>query len=430
MRILIAGCTYYPELNGQAVFMVHLAEGLAAKGHEVTVLIPERRESSTRRNGVRLEAVHSFELSSVRAGAYFPYLFGRRVREVFESVQPEIVHINDHYPVSIAAVSQARQRGIRVLGTTHFVPANVEPYIPGARILRPILDRILWYWMFRLYRHLDFVTAPSQAAVDMLKAHNLRLPMRPVSCGTDLERFHPDPSVRRDAVRRAYGLDPEAKLFLYVGRNDREKRIDVLLRAMQVLGRDDIQLAIAGEGAARNWLQALARELQLGERVRFLGRVPNEDLNQLLNSADAFALASEAELLSIASLEAMASGRPIVLANAGALPELVSPGVNGYLFKPGDPKDAARYMALLADQPSLRDRMGSASREKVRTHSLELTVQTYAAIYQHVLEGAPAIQPAVTATGLPPRMDRGSVSRSGKVVAATASQPRGVKHGS
>lgn len=418
MRILIAGCTYSPALNGQAVFMVHLAEGLAAQGHDVTVLYPENRTSSSWRNGVRLEAVRSLELSPVRAEAYFPYLFGRRVREVFDSVHPEVLHINDHYPVSIAAASQARQRGIRVVGTTHFVPANVEPYIPGSRFMRPLLDRILWYWMLRLYRHLDYVTAPSQAAIDMLKARGLRLPMRPVSCGTDLERFHPDPSVDRAGLRRAYGLDPNRKLFLYVGRNDREKRIDVLLRAVQQLQRDDIQLAVAGDGAAHNALKHLARDLQLGDRARFLGRVPNEDLNALLNSADAFALASEAELLSIASLEAMASGRPVLLADAGALPELVVPGVNGYLFKPGDPGDAARYMALLADDPALRERMGRASLERVQSHSLDLTVQTYATLYQQVLQGIPFVQSRVGQAGLAPRPVQPLAPSSGK--AATA----------
>ncbi len=427
MRILIAGCTYFPALNGQAVFMVHLAEGLAARGHEVTVLYPESRAASSRRNGVQLEAVRSLELRRVRADAYFPYLFGQRVSDVFDRVRPEVVHINDHYPVSIAALSAARQRGISVIGTTHFVPANVEPYIPASRYLRPILDRILWYWMFRVYRHLDYVTAGSRAAVTMLEARRLRVPMRAISCGTDLKRFHPDPTIDRRAVRRAYNLDPDSKLFIYVGRNDREKRIDVLLRAVQALARADIQLAIAGEGAAHQSLQVLARHLHLGDRVQFLGRVPNEDLNALLNGSDAFALASEAELLSIASLEAMASGRPLVLANAGALPELVAPGVNGFLFKPGDPSDAARYMAQLADDPTLRERMGHASLERVQPHSLELTVQSYATLYGEVLEGLAAVPAHLPPPKQPTHMTQ-PVQQAGAGVATAVRPSRGVKH--
>ncbi len=383
---MIAGATYFPALNGQSVFMVHLAEGLAAQGHEVGALFPGRRALSSRMNGVRLEAVRSLELSLVRADAYFPYLYAGRIRDVFEAFRPEVLHIHDHYPLSITAVREARRRGIPIVGTNHFVPANVEPYIPASTLLRPVLDRMLWQWMFRVYRRLDFVTAPSQAAVDLLQSQGLRVPMRAVSCGTDLTRFHPDPNVDRAAARRTYGLEPDSKLFLYVGRVDREKRIDVLLHAIRLLPRDDIQLAIAGQGAALNRLQLMSQTLQLGKRVRFLGRVPNEHLNLLLNSADVFALASEAELLSIASLEAMATGRPLLLADAGALPELVVPGINGYLFRPGDARDAAQYMKLLADQPALREQMGRASRERVQPHSMEFALQTYTGIYRQVLE--------------------------------------------
>lgn len=428
MRVLIAGATYFPALNGQSVFMVHLAEGLASQGHEVSVLVPGRRTLSSSVNGVRRETVRSLELSRVRADAYFPYFYAGRVRGVFETFRPEVLHIHDHYPLSIAAVREARHRGIPIVGTNHFVPANVEPYIPGSTWLRPVLDRVLWEWMFRVYRGLDLVTAPSQAAVNLLQSQGLRVPMRAVSCGTDLNRFHPDPSIDRAAIRRAHGLDPKGKLFLYVGRIDQEKRIDVLLEAMRLLTRDDIHLALAGQGAALNRLQTLSQHLELGERVRFLGRVPNERLNQLLNSADVFALASEAELLSIASLEAMASGRPLLLANAGALPELVTPGLNGYLFRPGDPRDAAHYMALLADQPALREQMGRASRERVGPHSMEFALETYTGVYRQLLDNA-ALNSAVRKAGQPSsRRDTSPRPNTGEPVSATVRPRRRVKH--
>ena len=428
MRVLIAGATYYPALNGQSVFMVHLAEGLAAQGHEVSVLFPGRRALSSRINGVRLETVRSLELSLVRADAYFPYFYAGRVGDVFDTFRPEVLHIHDHYPLSIAAVQEARRRGIPIVGTNHFVPANVEPYIPGSALLRPVLDRVLWEWMFRIYRRLDFVTAPSQAAVNLLQSQGLRVPMRAVSCGTDLNRFHPDPSVDRAAVRRAYGLDPDGTLFLYVGRIDQEKRIDVLLRAIRLLDRHDIQLALAGQGAALNRLQSMSAGLQLGGRVHFLGRVPNEHLNQVLNSADVFALASQAELLSIASLEAMASGRPLVLADAGALPELVTPGVNGYLFRAGDPRDAAHYMELLADQPALREQMGLASRERVRPHSMEFALQTYGGIYRQVLDNAALKAAALTTGPQTSRRDTRPTANAGEPVSAAVRQRGRVKH--
>ena len=120
--------------------------------------------------------------------------------------------------------------------------------------------------------------------------------------------------------------------------------------------------------------------------MRFTGFIPNEELHVLLNSVDIFTMPSEAELLSIASLEAMACGRPMLLADAVALPELVTPDVNGYLFKPGDPADAARCMALLADHPERWAEMGKASVERAQEHSLERTIERYETLYQQAVE--------------------------------------------
>lgn len=395
MRVLIAGTTYYPALNGQAIFTVNLAEGLAARGHEVVIMYPAQHDSTGRRNGVRLEPVRSTDLAFIHQNAAQPLFAGRRVRRVLDDFRPDIVHVQDHYPLSLTLVREARRRGLKTIGTNHFIPANVEPYIPGSAVLRPVLDWVLWRWMLHLFQRLDFVTAPSQAAVNLIRAHGLRAPALPVSCGVDLGRFHPDASVDRAACRLQYGLDPKRRLFLCVGRVDREKRLDVLIDAFALLQRDDIQLAIAGQGAVTAELHELIQTLRLKDRVNLLGRVPNEELPRLLVSADMFVMASEAELLSISSLEAMASGLPLLLANALALTELVTPGLNGYLFKAGDAQDAAHYMGLLASQPERWQEMGRLSLEKVRPHSLENTMQRYESLYKQVLESSvPVAQPA------------------------------------
>ena len=131
----------------------------------------------------------------------------------------------------------------------------------------------------------------------------------------------------------------------------------------------------------------MAQELALGDLVHFTGFVPNEDLPCLINSLDAFVMPSEAELLSIASLEAMACGRPILAANAVALPELITDGVNGYLFQPGDDADAVRCMEKLADHPELWAEMGAISIERAQPHGLEAILKRNEALYEMVLSG-------------------------------------------
>ena len=388
MRILIAGVTYHPALNGQAIFTVNLAEGLAGRGHEVMMVFPAgKNRGPGLHNGVQLEPVRSLDMTFLHPDSYVPLPSRPQMRRLLKVFQPDIVHIQDHYPPSSSLFHEARRGGFKIVGTNHFMPDNLAPYIPGASTVKPVYDRLMWGWMLEVYNRLEVVATQSQAAAGLVRAHGLRVPVYAASCGVDLRRFHPDPSVDRTACRLRYGLDTHKTLFLFVGRVDKEKRVDLLLHALRHLGRDDIQLVVAGEGAALNDLQALAKSLRLGGRVHFTGFIPNEDLPSLLNSADIFCMPSAAELLSIASVEAMACGRPVLLADAVALPDLVTPGVNGYLFRPGEALDLAHYMELLADARGRWPAMGEASAEKAAYHSLENTLQRYESLYQQVCAG-------------------------------------------
>jgi glycosyltransferase involved in cell wall biosynthesis len=172
-------------------------------------------------------------------------------------------------------------------------------------------------------------------------------------------------------------------------------------------GRRDIHLAVAGQGAGRGELRALTHTLGLDGYVHFLGYVPNETLPLLYRTAQLFAMPSPEELQSIASLEAMASGRPVLAANARALPELVTTGINGYLFAAGQPEDAARGMAFLADCRAEWARMGRVSHARAVEHSLASTISKYEEIYRRACLAAAPIPPRV---GEPEGLKRGPLA--------------------
>lgn len=389
MRILITGTTYAPALNGQSIFTTHLAEGLAGRGHEVWVVSPSNRGEAylEERNGVQVHWAHATTLNFFHEQAYASLFPDGDARRIMDEFSPEIVHIHDHYPLSHALLNAARRRNIPVMGTNHFVPENLAPYVPLLPKVWPVFNRLLWWWFRQTYNRLALVTGPSRTAVEILKTAGLKVPAYPVSCGVNFAQFHPDAGVNRAEVRRKLGLDEQRVTFLFVGRVDAEKKLDVLIRALKQLNRRDIQLVVTGRGAALESYRQLAGELDLLDVVRFTGFVSNEELNGLLNSVDIFTMPSEAELLSIASLEAMAAGRPLLLAAAKALPELVDHGRNGYLFKAGDVADAARCMALLADHPEQWAAMGAASLEKVQPHRLESVFECYEELYRACMTG-------------------------------------------
>jgi glycosyltransferase involved in cell wall biosynthesis len=388
MRIVIAGQTYHPTLNGQGAFTVHLVKGLIQAGHQVMVIRPSDRIHAyrTSRNNLHVRAIIAIPLAPPPySNVCVTPLPGVQAGRLLDEFQPEIVHIQDHYPLCRGVLHAALKRDLRVVGTNNFLPENIIPYVPifsRSAALRALLKHILWKMVLDVFNRVDVATAATETAARILRQQGLKVPVQAISSGVDLDYFRPDPSVNRTETRVRYGLDPRRIIFLYVGRIDREKRLDILLRAFHRLNREDLQLAIAGRGRNLKALQSLARQLGLGQHAVFTGYVPSKDLPALLNSADIFAMPSEAELQSIATLEAMGTGRPVLAANARALPELVENGVNGYLFRAGDVEDAARRIAKLADHPESWARMGAASLKIVHPHSLSNTLQCYQELYR------------------------------------------------
>ncbi len=389
MRILIVGETYYPGTNGQAVFTIHLAEGLAQAGHQVMALVPaDHFASSTEEiNGVLVHKSPAVQLGLLHPGTYMTVTPGLFIREVFNDFRPDVVHIQDHYPLARSAAILAHRRHVPLVGTNHFLPENVLPYVQLVPLKKEWKIRILWWTMLDTYRRVNVATTPTETAARILRAQKVRFPVHPISCGVDTTRFHPLPGVDRAAIRRKYGLAPDKSLFLYVGRLDGEKRIDVLIRAFKQLKREDCQLVIGGRGAQAGALATLGRQLGLDSRVAFTGYIPADDLPLVFNSADVFVMPSPEELQSIATLEAMASGLPVLAAAARALPELVAHGVNGYLFAPNDAMDAAFWMEKLLEQRAQWPVMGEASLMRVSAHSLENTIYRYAQVYQELVDG-------------------------------------------
>lgn len=395
MRILLAGQAYYRIDNGQAAFTVRLAEGLAGAGQSVCVVAPSTtgKAKTTEIDGVTVAGLPNLHFGfNVNVTAFTD----RRVTDILTEFAPDIVHIQDHYFISRSVRRVAQRLGIPVVGTNHFLPENLTDNFLVPQGLKQLIHRLMWANMLHVFNQLTAATTPTQTAVDILTAQPITIPVIPISCGVDQQRFTKIEDYNWPEFRRKYRLDPDKTLFVYVGRVDREKDLDILVKAAARLDREDIQIAIGGKGSYLKGLKSLAAQLGvLDSRVRFLGFVPDEELPLLLNSADYFAMPSHAELQSIATLEGMSCGLPVLAADARALPELVGHGENGYLFQVGSVADAARGLSRLADQYQQWGEMSALSLQKAEKHSLENTVAAYSRWYAEAagLEAA-ATRPA------------------------------------
>lgn len=388
MRIMIGSETYPPSINGAAVFTRRLAAGLAGRGHAVAVVAPSPSgRPSTDRDG---EGVTIFRVRSIPTtypGQRCGVLTARGASALLRAFRPDLIHVQNHFVIGRALVRAAQASHIPAVGTNHFMPENMLPHTPGALRSRwwgRRIHRQLWRRLARLYGRLDAVTAPSRAAAALAESQGLRGPVRVISNGIDVTRFQP-PRGAEDALQDG----ARRPILLYVGRLDPEKGIDTLVRALpSVLSRHPAELVLCGRGGHGAALRALGEALGVSGALRFAGFVPDDELPRQFQAATLFVMPSPVELQSIATLEAMASGLPVVAADAMALPELVKEGENGFLFPPGDPQALADRIATLLAEPEWAARMGRASRRIAEAHRMDLTLAAFESVYQSVLARA------------------------------------------
>jgi len=148
---------------------------------------------------------------------------------------------------------------------------------------------------------------------------------------------------------------------------------------------EQAHIVITSTGPAEAELRARVDALNLQERVTFSGFVSDEDLISLYRLADIFAIPSEADLQSLATMEAMAVGLPIVAANAHALPELVHHEENGFLFSPGNSDEMAHYLDILLRDSHIRKSMGARSLEIVAEHDITIILDQWETLYQRLI---------------------------------------------
>ena len=231
-----------------------------------------------------------------------------------------------------------------------------------------------WWDLANVFRSADVITAPTPYAVDVLRTQARIGHAIPVSCGVDVAAYGQQVG-ERDRTRRT---------VLFVGRLDTEKHIDEIIDALTLMDHS-VCLRIVGLGRKEKYLHRHAAKRGVDDRVTFVGYLSDDEVRAEYSRADVFCMPGTAELQSIATLEAMASGLPVVAAAAGALPYLVRPGVNGALFPPGDVRalaDALEYALDEDNAKSLRD----ASRLTAQQHDFKLTLDAFERIYFHATQ--------------------------------------------
>lgn len=301
-------------------------------------------------------------------------LAGRMAKEIADR-RVQVVHAHQYTPFFYAALAKACSGGaFRLIQTEHgrHYPDIVSP-------MRRAVNRVALDGLADAINACCEFSGKALSRIDGFTGNRVEV----IDNGVELSRY--DPTVDPLEAKRRLGWPVDRRTVVCVARFHPVKDHAMLVRGFALVAKRhaDVDLMLAGEGERRPMLEALASELGVTDRIKFLG--VRRDVPALLAAADLFALTSVSEAASLTLMEAMASARPSVVTNVGGNPELIRDGLDGLLVPRGDHVACANAMEQLLADPKRAKEMGlNARRRAEERFNLETTVQKYFDLYQRL----------------------------------------------
>jgi glycosyltransferase involved in cell wall biosynthesis len=351
MRFAIVTETYPPEVNGVALTVQSLEQGLRALGHAVDVIRPRQPGASEPGEGVSL-LVAGAGLPRY-PGLRFGFPAGRRLLARWRAQRPDAIYVATEGPLGWSAVRTARRLGIPAATGFH---TRFDDYVAryGAAFLTPLA----FAWLRRFHNQAQATLVPTTELVDFLRGRGfdkVTLLRRAV----DTRQF--DPAYRDSELRARWGLGRDPLALIYVGRIAAEKNLALAVRAFRAIQAHQPQarFVFVGDGPARAALQAANPDFE------FVGVQRGESLSRHVASGDLFLFPSLSETFGNVTLEAMASGVATVAYDYGAAREHLRSEVHGIAVPCGDEDAFVAAAVRLANDADARRRFGQAARHAV-----------------------------------------------------------------
>lgn len=359
-KIAIFTETFLPKVDGIVTRLKYTAEYLVKLGDQVLIFSPDG--GLTEYCGAKIYGVSGFPLP------LYPELKLALPRPsigyALEQFQPDLIHAVNPAVLGLAGLFYAKSMKLPLLASYHtHLPQYLHHYGLG------FLEGAMWELLKTAHNQADLNLATSTAMISDLRSHGierLELWQRAV----DTELFHPKRASQDMRSRLSQGHS-DSTLLLYVGRLSAEKEIHKLIPILEAIPNS--RLALVGDGPFRQELERMFA----GSPAHFVGYLKGEELASAFASSDTFVFPSRTETLGLVVLESMAAGCPVVAANAGGVPDIITDGVNGYLFEPDQPDSLLNCtQKMIENLPFFRQRVRQEA-EKWSWESATRSLQQY-----------------------------------------------------
>lgn len=368
MRIALFTETFLPKIDGIVTRLTQTVDHLQRLGDRVLIVCPEG--GLTEYKGAKIYGVSGMPLP------WYPELkmaFPRpAIGEAIAKFNPDLIHVANPAILGLAGLYYGKKLEIPLVASYHtHLPQYLQHYGFG------MLEPLLWELLKGAHNQADLNLCTSSVMVQELINHEIErvdLWQR----GVDTELFHPSLASREMRDRLSQG-HPDSPLLLYVGRLGAEKEIDRIKPVLESI--PGARLALVGDGPNR----AVLEEHFAGTPSHFVGYLRGQALASAFASADAFIFPSSTETLGLVLLEAMAAGCPVVAAGTGGIIDIVTDGVNGYLFDPTDPQGAITATQKLLDNRSERETLRQNARQEAERWGWSAATSQLRRYYQAVM---------------------------------------------
>lgn len=347
VRIAIATESFFPRTNGVTNSVANISRRLVAQGHQVTIICPNSFPESEYA-GIPVITVPSTVIPGI---ADFDVAVSSvpRLTHIIRSIRPDIIHVASPFVLGALALRAARKLSIPSVAVFQTDVSGFARHY-GLAVMATAADA----HVRRMHVQADVNLVPSSATENYLRTLGVRH-VHTWTRGVDLEIF--DPVFRDEALHDSWG---GPLVVGYLGRLAPEKG----LMALTVLqGAPGVSLVLIGDGPERDRLAAKI------PGAHFVGKRSGAELGRYVASLDVLVAPGEHETFCQVIQEAMASGLPVLAPAVGGPRDLIEPGRDGFLYRPGEPEDMMEHVALLGDDVRLRLSMGMHGRAKVRTRT-------------------------------------------------------------
>ena len=380
LRLAIVTETYPPEVNGVALTLAKLVDGLRVANHDVQLI----RLRQSRTDAGQTDDLHSGFQEVLMRGLPIPRYPELRMGipskgaliRLWQIKRPDLVHIATEGPLGWSALRAALYLKLPVASDYRTNFQSYSTHYGVGFLYKPIMA-----YLRKFHNRAHCTMVPTQALRNSLALagfHHLRV----VSRGVDTVAF--DPVHRSAPLRSRWGLGPEGLAVVCVGRLAPEKNLALLLRAFEAIEHRNphARLVLVGNGPMREELQAKYPD------ALFAGQLRGQALAEHSASADLFLMPSVTETFGNVTTEAMASGLPVLAFDYAAAADLIKDGINGRVAPLGDSEAFVRAAVALAAEPGLRMRIGVEARRTALELDWKRIVQNFETVLYEVMDRA------------------------------------------